>query len=162
MEKWEKFKIFSGSLAAVLIPLALAFIGNGYSQALKEREMQGRFVELAVSILRETPTPQTENIRGWAVDVLNEYSGVQLGAGAKNDLIRKHSLRDAIYGGGKKLINVDAMKEICWREAGVAADTLIMDFLFLPDFDEERKVVTNCMDNLLEKGVITKPIGVDK
>ena len=40
MDHWEKLKILSAAAAAVIIPLVLAYLGNQYTSALKERELQ--------------------------------------------------------------------------------------------------------------------------
>ena len=49
-------------------------IGNIYTKTLKERELQGKFVELAVQILNSEPNPEAKNIRSWATKVINVYS----------------------------------------------------------------------------------------
>jgi hypothetical protein len=50
---------------------------NQYAHALKERELQGKFVELAVTILRDAPKgDSTRSLRSWATQVLDRYSGV--------------------------------------------------------------------------------------
>ena len=85
---WAKLDVLSKILAAVLIPIVLAVIGNQYSTAIKERELQGKFVELAVDILREEPTPETDSLRAWATKVIDRYSGINLGMAARERLIR--------------------------------------------------------------------------
>lgn len=87
---WQQtLSALSGAVAAVLIPIVLAIVGNGYTTAIKEREIQGRFVELALNILKDEPAKENENVRKWAVQVVNAYSGVQLSAAAENDLVQK-------------------------------------------------------------------------
>lgn len=75
---WDKLKILSGAIAAVLVPVAVVWVGHIYTKAVKEREQQGKFVELAVGILQQEPTGEQTNLRDWAVDVLDEYSGVPM------------------------------------------------------------------------------------
>ena len=87
MDPWEKLKAITGGVSAVIIPIVLLWVGNIYSAALKERELEGQFVALAVSILREAPTDESRNLRKWATDVINEYSGVGLPEEARQDLI---------------------------------------------------------------------------
>src|SRR5215467_15201186 len=87
---WQQtLSALSGAVAAVLIPIVLAVVGNAYTTAIKEREIQGRFVELALNILKDEPTKENENIRKWAVQVINAYSGVPLSAAAESDLVQK-------------------------------------------------------------------------
>ena len=75
---WQKVTVLSGALAAVLIPVVLAVIGFMTSTALKDREVHGKFVELAVTILQEPPMPENRSVRKWAIEVLGRYSGVPL------------------------------------------------------------------------------------
>lgn len=85
----EQLNSISAAVAVVLIPVVVVFIGHGYNQATKERDLQGRFVELAVSILREEPTEATINLRTWATNVIDNYSGIPLTDPVREDLIRK-------------------------------------------------------------------------
>lgn len=73
---WKVAKDASTIISAIFIPIVLLVVGNNYSSAIKERELQGQFVGLAVQILTEEPTKQTEGLRDWATQVLNKYSGV--------------------------------------------------------------------------------------
>lgn len=94
MEKWEIIKIVSSSIGIIAIPIVLAIIGNQYNKSIKEREIQGKFVELAVQILDKKPTEENVNIRKWAAEVINKYSGVKLSDSTKNDLIERVPLID--------------------------------------------------------------------
>ena len=83
----EKVKVFINFMAVIIIPIVIGFIGNGYSKAIKEREIQGRFVELAINILSQAPTKDNHGIREWATEIIDKYSGVPLGKSTKQDLI---------------------------------------------------------------------------
>ena len=63
MEKLERIKALTGILAVVVIPLLLGIIANSYSKSLKERELEGKFVELAVRILSDSPSEDNRSIR---------------------------------------------------------------------------------------------------
>jgi|SRR4029450_13259267 hypothetical protein len=86
---WEKARTMSAILAAVVIPVAVALVGNWYATALKEREIQVRYVELAVSILSQKPTQENSQLRLWAVDVIDFYSAVKLSKDARLELLRE-------------------------------------------------------------------------
>src|SRR5262245_59200715 len=109
MDSWEKTKTLSSIACAVVIPVVLLVVGNRFSTALKERELQGKFVELAVAILREQPTEETKNLRDWATQVINAYSGVPLSPRTKQDLIEKTPLPSgaARYEGRRDLGNTE-------------------------------------------------------
>jgi len=82
-------------IATIVIPVMLAVIGNQYSNSMKEREIQGEFVALAVDILKQKPSEGSRNIREWATAILNKYSGVQMSDAARDDLINNISFEIA-------------------------------------------------------------------
>jgi len=92
VEIWEKAKAVSSIIAAIFLPVVLLVAGNTYSSAIKERELEGRFVELAIDILKQAPTDDTRNLRDWATEVVSRYSGVALSAATQKDLIEKTPL----------------------------------------------------------------------
>lgn len=103
---WTAVSAVSGLIAAVVIPLAVAFVGNQFTVALKEREIQGRFVELALTILKESPSPENEAMRAWALKVVDAYSGVPMTEEVRNDLstkLRLPSLGRLTSCGGKRV-----------------------------------------------------------
>jgi hypothetical protein len=113
MERWEKLKALSGIIAAIIIPIVILLVGNQYSEAVKERELQGRFVELAVDILKAPPTKENRNIRAWATEVIDLYSGVRLSRTTKEDLIDKLQLQPPLIGVPNLIgMNLDAAREI--------------------------------------------------
>ena len=95
MSIWDKLKVISAVLASVLVPLILGVVGHRYTQALKEREVQSRFVELAVDILSEPPADEKRNLRIWATRVINEYSGVALDSATARELVETFQLPTA-------------------------------------------------------------------
>lgn len=112
MEAWEKAKTTSSIIAAVFLPVVLLYVGNTYSTAIKERELQGRFVELAVDILKQAPTDDTRNLRDWATQVISLYSGVELSPNTRKDLIERTPLPSNLspsqrYEGSKALGNTE-------------------------------------------------------
>lgn len=54
--------------------------------------MQAKFVELGVTILQAPPTDAAKNLRDWATEVLNRYSGVPLDKATRDDLIASFAL----------------------------------------------------------------------
>lgn len=92
---WRKISVLSGLIAAVVIPIVVAITGNMFSQAIKEREIEGRFVELAVSILKEQPEENSKYVRIWAIDIIDRYSGVPLNINAKAELEKAPLLNPA-------------------------------------------------------------------
>src|SRR5688572_8173771 len=89
MDGWEKAKNISVIASSAVIPIVLALVGYWVSAALKEREVQGKFVEMAVAILKEPANPDTRLLRTWATEVIDKYSGVPLSSQTKAQLIDK-------------------------------------------------------------------------
>jgi len=73
-------------LSAILVPVATTAIASRFADASSQRESGVKLVELAVSILREPPTAKAVDIRSWAMDVLDVYSGVRLSQAAREAL----------------------------------------------------------------------------
>jgi hypothetical protein len=96
MDSWQKLEVASKVVAAVLIPLAVAYLGNQVAQANKQRDSETKFVEMATAILSKDPganqTKESKNLRKWAVDVINRFSGVPMSAETADDLVQKTTL----------------------------------------------------------------------
>lgn len=97
---WQKVSVLAGAVAAVFIPLALALVGSWTSTALKDQEIRGQFVQLAVSILQEPPTPENRSVREWAINVINRYSDVPLQAAAVESLKDSAALPQPVVSSG--------------------------------------------------------------
>lgn len=94
INNWEKTRIITSSISSIVIPFVIAGVGYFFSQALKEREIQAKFVEIAVNILSQAPDSTKENrsIREWATQIIDLYSGVKLSKETKQNLIENTSI----------------------------------------------------------------------
>jgi hypothetical protein len=89
-ERPNKLQVLTALATAaslVLIPLVLAFVGNKYSNATKEKEIRARFLELAVGILNKPDSTGDPEIRRWAVKVIDRYSEVPFSDSARTLLV---------------------------------------------------------------------------
>lgn len=86
---WERVKIISTLIASILVPIVIALIGYWYSNAMKERELQIRYLELATNILSQQPQKEQIYIRQWAVQIIKYYSEIPLADSVENNLIYK-------------------------------------------------------------------------
>jgi hypothetical protein len=88
--------------------------------------------------------------------LINVTEAVGVAAQTAEDNLRKFSLdagatklRLSVCGtdASCKTPNMDALTKAkaCWAEAGVPADTLMIDFVMKPDFASQRLLVTKCM-----------------
>lgn len=85
-DPWDKMQALAALFASLLVPLAVAFVGNSYATAMKDAENKLKYVELAISILRADPSKESQALREWAVEVLSSQSVVPLSDAAKRQL----------------------------------------------------------------------------
>lgn len=87
------------AIAIVVVPIvtafATAYIGGQYALASTRTDTGARMVELAANILREPPKEQAVDVREWAMDVLDRYSGVPISPQARNALTKSIALPSA-------------------------------------------------------------------
>lgn len=96
MGGWQKLEAISKVIAAIFIPLAVAYLGNQVASANKQRDTETKFVELATAILSKEPaanqTSEHQNLRKWAVDVINRFSGVPMSSETAQALVQTTAL----------------------------------------------------------------------
>lgn len=83
------FQEWLRTLAAVVIACVAGYLGYlGYTlnERLGQREIASRYVDTAISILREDPRPEKRQLRSWAITILDQYSEVKLSDAAKQEL----------------------------------------------------------------------------
>ena len=85
---WDKITALSVLIASVLVPIVLAIVGQAYTSAMKQSENRVKYTELAISILKDKPIPETQDVRAWAIDVVNQYSGVPMSSQVREQLLR--------------------------------------------------------------------------
>ena len=155
-DSWEKAKTISSIASAVVIPLALLWVGNGYTTALKERELQGKFVELAVQILREDPDKQEDGLREWATQVITKFSGVEFSAETKKALIEttplpsgpqryEGRLGNTARGDGAKFVGRGYLQIVGRTAYAKYSQVLGVDLLDNPDKALEPKVAADIL-----------------
>jgi hypothetical protein len=74
-------------IMGLLIPATLAIVGYFVQNAIKQKEINGRMLELAIQILSEKPTEEKVPIRKWAVATVNKYSEIKLDQKAESLLL---------------------------------------------------------------------------
>lgn len=87
---WGKLQVVAALLASVFVPLAVVFVGNVYSSAIKDSENRLRYVEISLQILRTEPSNDgAVALREWAIALLNHQSPVPLSPEAQSELKTK-------------------------------------------------------------------------
>lgn len=75
---WDKLLLTFQLLSLIVIPIVLFVVGQNIEQAISEREVKAKYIEIAVSILNQKPNPKTEELRNWALEIVQEYSEIKL------------------------------------------------------------------------------------
>lgn len=83
---WKSLWEFLKTLANISVPIVIAVMGAIVNESIKESENRIRYLELAVTQLRQTPTPETRALRDWATELLVKYSPVPFSEEAKTQL----------------------------------------------------------------------------
>lgn len=92
---WDKLGALSALIASVLVPIVIVIVGNSYTSAMKHSENRVKYVELAIGILKTNPSPDTENLRAWAIKVIDNYSEVPMNDKTKDELLRRQLIEAA-------------------------------------------------------------------
>lgn len=71
----------------IILPLALGGVGWYYTNTTKAIENEAKYVELAVGILSEQPTKENQEMRRWAIEIINEYSGIKMSDSTKESFL---------------------------------------------------------------------------
>jgi hypothetical protein len=106
MASFEGLKNLAAAIAAVAVPVVVAWLGSHYTAAIKEREVSAKFVELAVQILSKEPNKTDDaGVRRWAIRVLDQYSGVEFDTKTREDIVNRVPLPriiDTPFEGGSR------------------------------------------------------------
>lgn len=92
MGKIESISKIISSLGTIFIPIIIVWISNKLSNTFKERDIRLKYIQVAIDILKEKPEDKDLDMRQWAIDVLSEYSEIELPKTAKNRLIHEQAL----------------------------------------------------------------------
>jgi hypothetical protein len=96
MEMKNCLKILQ-TIGVVLIPIVIQIS----SCQLQKNELQQKYIETAVGILKEKPSIETQGIRSWAIKVFIQYSPIEVDEKTENEL------RASALPAGKISINPD-------------------------------------------------------
>jgi hypothetical protein len=107
------------TLAVLLTPVAVAFVGARYAASNSERDSAARLIGLAIEVLRAPPSDSARPLRGWAVAVVNRYSEVKLSTSLGNLLRDSLSLTAFI-----ELSPSEQMRAAIDRTNAIVADML--------------------------------------
>lgn len=79
-------------LGAVALPVVLAVLGFWFNDSLKSRELNVKYVEIAVNVLSQPPSDETKSLRLWAINLINEHASVKIDDKLRDILINDEAL----------------------------------------------------------------------
>jgi hypothetical protein len=95
---WDKLSAIGTVTGSILIPIALLIIGNQFSFALKERELQAEYVKQSIEILsRNDSKDMPRSVRLYALNVLKESSPVPIPPELEGHLLDSKPERDKYW-----------------------------------------------------------------
>jgi len=89
-DRWDKANI----VISLIVTAGIGISSLLFSTSIKQTETRAQMVALAVGILKEKPPekdPQAMALREWAIEVIDEYSGVDVEENAR-EILRNSAL----------------------------------------------------------------------
>ena len=82
--KADRILAFSG----IFLPLVLLYLGHLYKDIESKRGIHEKYVEIALDILRDGDDSRNQDLRKWAIEVIDEYSEVPFHDDVKSYLMK--------------------------------------------------------------------------
>jgi hypothetical protein len=82
----EKAQAISSIVSAIAIPLAIAVVGWWVQASLKSEDIKKDYVQMALGILQSDEQQENQDLRKWAVTVLDENAPVPFPSDLKEKL----------------------------------------------------------------------------
>lgn len=85
-EKLATIKQWVQIVSSAAIPIAIAFGGWLIQSAISDAGLKKDYVQIAVSVLKESPTKENEQLREWAISIIDKNAPVPIPAKLKSQL----------------------------------------------------------------------------
>ena len=86
-EQLERYKAYATIFSAIAIPIVLTVAGYFIQRQLADESLKKDYVGIAVSILTASPKNQEQDLRLWAIEVLDSNSPIPFSKKAKVGLL---------------------------------------------------------------------------
>lgn len=127
-------KIFS----ALALPIVLAVLGYWFNDSLKSRELNVKYVEIAVNVLSQPPSEETKSLRQWAITLINQHAAVKIDDNLRDILVNDEALPANVLSSPKRGFKEVAGKRIVdkiiisdTQNANTEAELAVLDQLGL-------------------------------
>ncbi|HAC64934.1 MAG TPA: hypothetical protein DCF68_15735 [Cyanothece sp. UBA12306] len=98
-------------LIALLMPFVIAIVGHLYTSAIKEKEIQTKYIEIATDILKEEPSKYNQNMREWSLNIINHYAPITINKQTRSEFINRGIYRSYNKERLQKLSKSQRLKE---------------------------------------------------
>jgi hypothetical protein len=88
----EWVKLIIAVSATIIVPLVVAYISNVYSNSKQielNAQLQMKYLELAVEILKQPPERTSIDLRNWAANIIDGLSSIKMNTNAHEELTFK-------------------------------------------------------------------------
>lgn len=75
---WRKWTVAADVFAKIAVPIVLAVVGCQVKESIARLDAAPDLIDLALETIAQEPLSQPEGVRVWAVDLLDQYSPVEL------------------------------------------------------------------------------------
>lgn len=77
-ENLEKLKLWVQIISSAAIPLVIALMGWLIQSTLSEAGLKKDYVQMAITVLKETPNKENEELRQWALSIVDKNAPVPI------------------------------------------------------------------------------------
>ncbi|MBX3648414.1 MAG: hypothetical protein KIT07_05335 [Anaerolineales bacterium] len=82
----EKIKLWTQIISSAAIPIAIALGGWLIQAAISDAGLKKDYVQMALSVLKEVPTKENEQLREWAISIIEKNAPVPIPSKLKGQL----------------------------------------------------------------------------
>lgn len=82
----EQIETCAGIFLKVTLPLITLTLGSCFINTYGDKEVRLKYIDIAVGVLNDKPSPEKQPLREWAVRTLNLYADKKLTASARGAL----------------------------------------------------------------------------
>ena len=84
----EKSNTFFDIVKSILVPITIAISTYLYTTSVNQNNVNQKYIEIAINILKDPPSQKNEDLRKWAIKIINKYSEIKLDKKLKQSLIK--------------------------------------------------------------------------
>jgi hypothetical protein len=74
----EEIQICTNILLKIAVPVIFLILGLSINNSYKERDVRQKYIEIAVGILSNKPSPDTLSLRNWAINTINHNAETKM------------------------------------------------------------------------------------